>query len=388
MSARNSIPLSRRVRQMPPFLAMEVLEAAQAREQAGESIIHLELGEPDFPTPAPVLEAAARALADGETHYTHSLGILPLREAIAQWYLSRYGVTVSPEQVVVTSGTSAALCLVTAALLEPGEEILISDPRYACYPNFITAFGGRPVSFPIDAAEGFRYNAEAARAAITPRTRALLVNSPGNPTGAVQSRRTLQELAELGLPIISDEIYHGLEYGERAASILEVTDRAFVLDGFSKRFAMTGWRLGWLVAPRDCIRAIQTLQQNLFICAAAFAQWAGLAALRECAGDLERMREVYAARRAFMLERLRALGFPVAGEPSGAYYLLADARHRDTDSLRLSRRLLDEARIGVTPGVDFGPRAEGYLRFSYANHLDRLREGMERLARWVAAQGE
>jgi aspartate/methionine/tyrosine aminotransferase len=377
------IRLSRAAVATPPFLAMEVLEAAQEREAAGEGIVHLELGEPDFPTPEVVREAAFRALADGETHYTHSLGILPLREAIAAWYDRRYGVAVSPEQVIVTSGTSAGLCLLMAALLDPGDEILLSDPRYACYPNFVTAFGGRAVSFPIEPADGFRYDAERARGAITPRTRALLVNSPGNPTGAIQPREGLAALAELGVPLISDEIYHGLEYGERATSILEVTDRAFVLDGFSKRFAMTGWRLGWIVAPQECVRALQKLQQNLFICASSFVQRAGIAALGEAEPEVERMRLVYAERRAYLLSRLRELGFPIAGEPAGAYYLLADARHLDGDSLRLSRRLLDEAKIGVTPGVDFGPRAEGFLRFSYANSLDQIREGMDRLARWL-----
>jgi (5-formylfuran-3-yl)methyl phosphate transaminase len=385
MKPAGPIRLSRAAQAMPPFLAMEVLEAAQARERAGESIIHLELGEPDFPTPEVVREAAVRALADGETHYTHSLGIWPLREAIAEWYASRCRVEVSPERVIVTSGSSAGLCLLMAALIDPGDEVVLADPRYACYPNFVTAFGGRPVSFPLDAADGFRYHAEAARAAIAGRTRALLVNSPGNPTGAIQPRAALEALAGLGVPLIADEIYHGLEYGERAVSILEITDRAFVLDGFSKRFAMTGWRLGWLVVPPECVRAIQKVQQNLFICANAFVQRAGIAALREAGPDAERMRQVYAGRRAFMLARLRELGFPIAGEPAGAYYLLADSRHLDADSVRLSRRLLDEARIGVTPGVDFGPRAEGFLRFSYANHLDQLREGLDRLERWLQA---
>lgn len=388
MSASDPIQLSRAARQMPPFLAMEVLEAAQARERAGESILHLELGEPDFPTPAPVREAAVRALADGETHYTHSMGILPLREAIAERYRTRYGVAISPEQVIVTTGTSAGLCLAMAALLDPGDEILLSDPCYACYPNFVAAFGGRAVAFPLEAVDGFRYHAGAARERLTPRARALLVNSPGNPTGAVQSRADLQALADLGLPLIADEIYHGLEYGERATSVLEITERAFVLDGFSKRYAMTGWRLGWLVVPPDCVRAVRSLQQNLFICAGAFVQRAGIAALRECEADVEAMCRAYAERRAFMLAHLPGIGFPVGGEPSGAYYVLADARRYDTDSLRLSRRLLDEAKVAVAPGIDFGPHAEGFLRFSYANHLDALHEGIRRLTAWVRSHGQ
>jgi (5-formylfuran-3-yl)methyl phosphate transaminase len=214
-----------------------------------------------------------------------------------------------------------------------------------------------------------------------------MVNSPANPTAAVQSRETLAELAGLGIPVISDEIYHALEYGVRAHSMLEVTDRCFVLDGFSKRYAMTGWRIGWLVAPPEQVPALQRLQQNLFICAGSVAQHAGLAALREADSDVEVMRAEYARRRSVLLEGLRCLGFGIPAEPQGAYYLLADTRHLDGDSLRLARRLLEEARVGVTPGVDFGSRAEGHLRFSFASALPRIEEGLRRLEAWLGRPG-
>jgi len=377
-------PLSRAASALPPFLAMEALERAQALEREGADIVHLELGEPDFDPPEPVVRAASAAIAAGCTHYTHSLGIAELREAIAEYYRRRYAVTVDPGQVVVTSGSSAALCLVMALLLDPGDEVLLPDPRYACYPNLVTAHHGVPVSFPTSAAEGYRYDPAAVRARISSRTRAIVVNSPANPTGAIQDRETLAALAELGPPLISDEIYHGLEYERPAPSVLEVTDRAFVLDGFSKRYAMTGWRLGWLVAPRRYVRPLQALQQNLYICAGSVAQWAGLAALREGDGAVAAMRAEYARRREVMLAGLRSLDLPVPAPPAGAYYVLADARHLGRDSVRLASTLLIEAGVCVTPGADFGPAAEGHLRFSFAGAVERIAVGIERLRAWLA----
>ncbi|MBI3910573.1 MAG: pyridoxal phosphate-dependent aminotransferase [Armatimonadetes bacterium] len=379
--------ISRAARSIPPFLAMEVLERAQQLESEGADIVHLELGEPDFDVPECVRRAAEAAMREGRTHYTHSLGITVLREAIADAYQERYGVAVESGRIIITAGTSAGMCLLMAALLEPGDEVLLSNPRYPCYPNFVAAFNGVPISFPVSAANGFRYDPSEVRRRLTRRTAALLVNSPANPTGAIQPREVLAELAALGPPLISDEIYHGLEYGERAASVLEVTDHAFVLDGFSKRYAMTGWRLGWLVVPPEYVRPIQKLQQNLFICAGSVAQWAGVAALRQAGADVRRMQAEYAQRRRALLDGVRRLGFPVPGEPEGAYYVLADAHHVDRDSVRLAGRLLEEAGVAVTPGADFGPAAEGYLRFSFANALDRIAEGLRRLDAWLARRG-
>lgn len=394
----NHLPyLSRAAAAASPFLAMEVMERAQVMERAGIDVVHLEVGEPDFRVPECVADALASAARNGDTHYTHSLGKWELREAIAARYARIYGVTVSPEQVVVTSGTSGGLVLLTALLLNPEDEVLLPDPGYACYPNFVLAAHGVPRRVPTLASEGYRLDAAAVGSFLTERTRALLVNSPGNPTAAVQPRDALEALAQLSnqhphLALISDEIYHGLEYGAepghpvttRATSMLEVTNRCFVLDGFSKRYAMTGLRIGWLVAPPEYVPALQRLAQNLFISASSVAQAGALAALRGADADIERMRQEYARRRELMVSGLRRLGFGVPVSPAGAYYTLADARHLDSDSVRLAHRILDEAKVGVAPGIDFGPSAEGHLRFSFASASVRIEEGLHRLANWLA----
>ncbi len=377
---------SRSAAEVTPFLVMEILERAQELERAGVDIVHLEVGEPDFDCPPCVQAAAQAAISAGRTHYTHSLGTLALREEIARYYDRRYGVVVSPARIVVTTGSSGGLTLLMALLLEAGDEILLPDPGYACYPNFVRAFHGVPVFFPLDRSAGFRYDIGTVRRAATVRTRAVMVNSPANPTAAIQSRETLAALAGLGIPVISDEIYHGLEYGEPAATLLAITDSGFVLDGFSKRYAITGWRIGWLVAPEPLVPVLQCLQQNLFICAGSVAQEAALAALR--AGDeaVEAMRQEYDRRRGSLLAGLRALGFGLPVEPAGAYYVLADARHLDADSRRLAHRLLEEAHVGVAPGVDFGALAEGHLRFSFASAPGRIELGMGRLSEWLLRQ--
>ncbi|MBM3459010.1 MAG: pyridoxal phosphate-dependent aminotransferase [Armatimonadetes bacterium] len=362
---------------------MEILERAQELERAGTDIVHLEVGEPDFDCPACVTQAAEAAVRCGKTHYTHSLGNIALRSAISDYYRTRYRVEVDPGRILVTTGSSGALTLLMALLLDPGDSVLLPDPGYACYPNFIRAFHGQPVYFPVDEADGYAYQVAEIAAQRTPRTRAVLVNSPANPTAAIQSRETLRSLVELGIPVISDEIYHGLEYGVRAPSLLEVTDRGFVLDGFSKRYAMTGWRIGWLVAPGECVPALQRLQQNLYICAGSVAQEAALAALRGAEADVGRMRAEYDRRRLDLLDGLRRLNLGVAVEPRGAYYVLADARHLDPDSRRLAHRILEEAHVGVAPGVDFGTRAEGRLRFSFAASASRIAEGLDRLEGWL-----
>jgi len=236
---------STRAQNIPPFLVMDVLEKAQELQRAGADVIHLEVGEPDFATPAKITAAAIAALQQGQTHYTHSLGILPLREAIVAHYQKRYGVTLSPDQVIVTMGTSAGLLLILCALLNPGDEVILSNPAYACYPNFIRYIEGVPVSVPVYANEGFTLEPAAIRNKIGPHTRGILLNSPSNPTGTLLSADVLREIGQLGPYVVSDEIYHGLVYGEREHSILEFTDHAFVLNGFSKLYAMTGWRLGW-----------------------------------------------------------------------------------------------------------------------------------------------
>ena len=292
----------------------------------------------------------------------------------------------SPDQVIVTSGTSPAMLLLFSALLNPGDEVIISDPHYACYPNFIRFLGGSPVTVPVWEAEGFQFSPEAIAAKITSRTKAVLINSPSNPTGNLLSADRMAEIVSLGIPIISDEIYHGLVYADQEHSILEFTDHAFVLNGFSKAYAMTGWRLGYLIAPQEFIRPMQKIQQNLFISANAFVQWAGVTALREAEPDVTRMRTIYDERRKFMLRRLRELGLGIGVEPTGAFYVMANIRDFSNNSYQMAFDMLNRAHVGVAPGSDFGANGEGYLRFSYANSLENIEEGMNRLERYLKDQ--
>jgi aspartate/methionine/tyrosine aminotransferase len=368
---------------MTSFIVMDVLERAQELERAGIDIIHLEVGEPDFPPPACVGEAVSRALRDGHTHYTHSLGIIELREAIAGHYQGLYGVSVDPEQVVVTSGTSPAMLSMFSVLLEKGSQVIITDPHYACYPNFIRYLEGEAVTVRVHEEQGFQYPPGKVRRAITDKTRAILVNSPSNPTGTVISADRMREIACLGPHIISDEIYHGLNYGEKEHTILEFTDRAFVLNGFSKLYAMTGLRLGYLIAPRAFIPPLQKIQQNFFLAPNSVSQVAGVAALKEGWEDVTRMRDTYNQRRRYMIDRLREIGFSIPVEPTGAFYVFANAHWLSGDSYGLAFDILEKAHLGVTPGIDFGRGGEGYLRFSYANSLDNIREGLDRLDRYV-----
>ena len=378
---------SQRAQTVTPFLVMEILERAQEIQARGREVIHLEVGEPDFPTPSVVCEAGIRAIREGRTRYTHSLGLLPLREAIAEWYGRHYGVEVTPDRILVTPGTSPALLLVLCLLLDPGDEVLMGDPHYACYPNTVRMAGGRPVTVPAPAERGFQPDPADLAARLTGRTKAILVNSPSNPAGTLLAPEALAAVAELGPLVISDEIYHGLVYAGRARSVLEFTDHAVVINGFSKLFAMTGWRLGYAILPRELVRPIRNLQQNFVISAADFVQWAGLAALREAGAAVQEMVATYDRRRRFLVPRLREMGFGVTVEPTGAFYVLADARPFGSDSLALARTLLEETGVAVTPGIDFGPSAEGHLRFSYANGLDRIREGLDRIHAFLRREG-
>lgn len=372
-----------RADKIPPFLVMDVLERAKALEQKGEKVIHLEIGEPDFDTPKKISEAAIAAIKRGETHYTHSLGIYELRSAIAAHYKKRYGVKISPEQVIVTMGVSSALLLTLCALVNAGDEVILSNPTYACYPNFVRYIDGNPIFVPVFAENGFILEPDQIKERITSRTRAIIINSPSNPTGAVLPSDVMKDIVRLKPYIISDEIYHGLVYGEREHTILEFTDRAFVANGFSKLYAMTGWRLGYIIAPQEFVRPIQKSQQNLFICAGSISQWAGVSALTEEHPEINKMVTTYDKRRRFMVDGLRKLGLAVAKEPKGAFYMLADASHLSKDSHWLAFDILEKAKVAVTPGIDFGTNAEGFLRFSYANSIENIEEGFNRLKKYI-----
>ncbi len=376
--------ITERALNIPPFIVMDVLEKAHELEKAGQHIIHLEIGEPDFSTPACICQAAAKAIQDGCTHYTHSLGLNELREAICGHYDEKYGVHVTPDQIIITSGTSPALFMLFSTLLEPGEEIILSDPHYPCYPNFANFLKARPVFVDVEEGDGFQLRTEEIRKKMGARTRAILINSPSNPTGNLLSPEHMKAMTELGPYIISDEIYHGLVYEEKEHSILEFTNKAFVLNGFSKVYAMTGWRLGYIISPIEFVRPMQKIQQNFFISAGSISQWAGVAALQKASSDVEQMRSVYNQRRKYMIQRLRGLGFGLPVEPTGAFYMLVNAEHISRNSYELAFEMLEKARVAVSPGIDFGRNAEGYLRFSYANSLDNIKEGLDRIEHFLS----
>ena len=294
---------------------------------------------------------------------------------------------IDPGRIIVTQGTSPAMLTLFSTILHPGDRVILSDPCYACYPNFIEFAGGEVLSVPVYEADSFQYRVAAVQRMLEesgPETvRAIVVNSPSNPTGTVLDADRMKRLAGLGPWIVSDEIYHGLVYEDREHSILEFTDEAFVFNGFSKLYAMTGWRLGYIIAPERFVRPMQRLCQNFFISANAMAQWAGVAALTEAQADVERMVATYAERRVYMLGRLRAMGFRIDSHPVGAFYILVNASRLMRDSYRLAFHILENARVGVTPGIDFGCGAEGYIRFSYANSLENITRGMDRLEAYL-----
>lgn len=375
--------VSKRSIEIPPFLVMDVLERALDISASGDDVIHLEVGEPDFDTPANITEAGIMALRAGRTHYTSSTGIPELKTAISKNFEANYGVKVDPQRIIVTSGSSPAILLALAALLDHGDEIILSNPHYACYPNFVRFLGGTPVFINVYPEEGFQLSPHKVRQAITRRTKAIMINSPSNPTGTIIDPEHMRELADLEIPIISDEIYHGLVYEGKENTILEFTDKAFVINGFSKLFAMTGWRLGYVISLPEFVRPIQKMSQNFFISAADFVQYAGVEALTNSSDETSKMRQVFNQRRLLMLERLPKIGFEIRSAPVGAFYILADARQFSNDSYKFAFEILEDAKVGVAPGIDFGSNAEGFIRFSYTNSMEKIDEGLNRLERYI-----
>jgi len=383
--------ISERSSRLPPFYVMEILEKARAMELEGADVIHMEVGEPDFDTPEPVKEAACTALRKGMTRYTHSLGISQLREAIAAHYGRRYGVEVSTDNILVTNGTSPAMVLIFGALLNPGEELILSNPCYACYPNILEFVAGVPRYVDVYEEDGFKYRPSDIAQKLGYGAKGVMVNSPSNPTGIVLSEQDMTELVEAvgeRAFIISDEIYHGLVYEGQERSILEFTDKAFVLNGFSKLYAMTGWRLGYIISPPEFIRPLQKIQQNIHICANSFVQWAAVAALEETAEYTAEMVRTYDERRRFLLRRVREMGFGVTVDPTGAFYIFANAKKFTDDAYHFCLDVLENAGVAITPGIDFGSGGEGYVRFSYTNSLENLAEGASRLESYLKERGE
>lgn len=365
--------------EISPFFVMDVLERAKEIEAQGGRVVHFEVGEPDLPTPGIICDEAIRSIREGDTKYTSSLGISELREAISSDYRENYGVEVSPGTVIVTMGSSPALFLAMASLLNPGDEVIITDPHYACYPQIIKIAGGVPKPVRIYEEEGYQIDLNRVKKAISRRTKAILINSPSNPTGVVLEPDLMREISELGLYLISDEIYHGLVYDGVEHSAYEFTDKAFVVNGFSKLYRMTGWRLGYLIVPPDFIRPIQKLQQNLFISPNPFVQRAGILALHSAKAKVKEVVKIFGERRDRMMEGLRELGFEIRYEPRGAFYLFVNTEKLGNSSYRLAFDILEKAHVAVTPGIDFGQGGEGYLRFSYANSSENIDEGIRRL---------
>jgi aspartate/methionine/tyrosine aminotransferase len=367
-----------------PFHVMDILARAQALQAAGRDIIHLEIGEPDFSTPTPIVEAGVAALRAGHTHYTGALGLPALREAIAGFYASRWQATVEPARVVVTPGASGALLLALGLLAGPGDEVLMADPGYPCNRHFARFCEARAVSVPVDAGSGFQLSLDLIERHATAATRAVLVASPSNPTGTAISPGELERIhdwcALRGIALIVDEIYLALTYdgGEHSAARW---DDVFVINSFSKYFLMTGWRLGWLVAPAWALPALERLAQNLFLAAPTPAQHAALAAFTPAAlAELEARKAELQARRDFMLPELRARGFAVPITPQGAFYLYADSSAHTDNTFYFAQRLLEQVGVAVTPGVDFGThQSQRYLRVAYTQPLPRLREAVARL---------
>jgi aspartate/methionine/tyrosine aminotransferase len=379
--------IASRMAGIEPFHVMELMARAKALEAQGRDIIHMEVGEPDFPTPQPVIEAAQRFIAGGQVFYTHALGLPQLREAIAGFYASRYSVTVDPARIVVTAGASGALLLALGALISPGDEWLLADPGYPCNRHFVRLLEGVPRPLNVEAATGFQPTVEKVGAGWTAKTRGLLVASPNNPTGtliaAAELSRLWQTVRARGGAMIVDEIYHGLTYGVDARTALSISDDIIVINSFSKYFGMTGWRLGWLVAPPHLVRDIEKLAQNLFIAPSAPAQHAALAAFApETIAILEARREEFRARRDLLLPGLRQLGFRVGSEPQGAFYIYADSSELDKNSQALAAKLIEQAGVAATPGLDFGDNAPAsHMRFAYTVGTEKLAAGLERMDR-------
>lgn len=369
--------------EMTSFIVMDVLDKAKEMQAEGIDVIHLEVGEPDFDVPECVTDSVAKAYEEGRTHYTASIGDIELREEIATLYKKEYDVEIDPDQIIVTCGSSPAILFLMIMLCNSGSEVILSNPGYACYKNFVLAAHAHPVYVPLYAEDGFAYKIEDIKERINDKTVAIFINSPMNPTGALLSEQFMKEISTLGIPIISDEIYHGLVYEGKAHSILEFTDNAFVLNGFSKRFAMTGLRLGYIIAPKKYMPALTKLQQNFMICAGSTAQRAGIAALQDNSEYVRNMLNTYNERRIYMLKRLREMGFIIPKDPQGAFYIFADASKYTNDSLKFAFDILEKAHVGVTPGTDFGSRGEGYIRFSYANSIENIKEGLDRIETYI-----
>ena len=367
------------------FIVMDVLERAMEMERAGEEIVHMEVGEPDFPIPEPVKEAARRAIRDNLNSYSPSFGVWELREAIAAYYWERYGVDVNPERIFITPGSSPALMAAIKMLAEEhGKRVIYTDPGYPCYKNMARFLELDEAPIPVFEENGFKIEPDSLRG-----KGVLVINTPSNPTGTLLQREELEKIAERalseGMGIVCDEIYQGIEYAEGSATILEICDRAIVANGFSKFFTATGWRLGWVIVPEDKVRLFQCIAQNLFICAPTPLQYAAVECFRPEVLEIYRSYvEEYKRRRDYLIPSLKRLGFGISHTPQGAFYIFARVDRFTHDSFEFAMKALEEAKVAITPGRDFGENlTERYVRFSYATSIEKIKLGVERLEKWL-----
>ncbi|AUI09829.1 pyridoxal phosphate-dependent aminotransferase [Stenotrophomonas maltophilia] len=378
---------SRRSHEIAPFHVMSLLARAQALEQAGHDVIHLEIGEPDFTTAEPVVRAGQAALAAGHTRYTAARGLPALRQAISGFYRSHYGLDIDPERILVTPGGSGALLLASSLLVDPGRHWLLADPGYPCNRHFLRLVEGGAQLVPVGPDTAYQLTPSLVEQHWNADSVGALVASPANPTGTVLSADELAALSQTlharGGHLVVDEIYHGLTYGLDAPSVLQVDDSAFVLNSFSKYFGMTGWRLGWLVAPPSAVPDLEKLAQNLYISASSIAQHAALACFsEESMAIFEQRREAFRQRRDFLLPALRELGFRIEVEPQGAFYLYADVSAFTDDAQAFCAHFLETEHVAFTPGLDFGfHRANQHVRLAYTQEVPRLQEAVARIAR-------
>lgn len=387
--ADRALPLAQRMRGIAPFRVMELLARARALEAQGRSIVHMEIGEPDFPTPRAICEAGMRALEKGELYYTPALGLPALREKIAGFYKTRYGVEVSSGRIIITSGSSGALLLAVAVLVNPGEQVLLADPGYPANRHFVRMMEGEPVGVAVGPDSNYQLTPELLERRWGSRTVAALLASPSNPTGTLASVAAIREMAALAARrngvLIVDEIYHGLVYDSAAETALGISENIFIINSLSKYFQMTGWRLGWMVAPERYVREIDKLSQNIYLAAPTPSQYAALAAFEpDTLALLDARRDEFKARRDYLVPALRALGFDIPQMPQGAFYVYAGCGRLTQDSHAFAVDLLERAGVAITPGMDFGDNApQRHVRFAYTQSIGQLREGVRRISAFL-----
>ena len=383
--------LANRMSHIEPFHVMNLLAIAKELEAQGKEIIHMEIGEPDFVTPAPVMRAAEAAIKQGQTHYTPAVGLPALRERIAEFYKSTFNRDISPEQIIITPGASGALLLALGVLVNPDDKVVMSDPGYPCNRHFVRMFEGDPIGIPVDASTSYQLTVDTLRQSQTKDITAVMLASPSNPTGTLLTPDHIGEWINAAETnqyyLLMDEIYQGLVYGHEVTTVAGKSDHAFVINSFSKFFCMTGWRLGWLVVPAGYQREIDKLAQNIFLAPSTLAQYAAIAAFDdESIQILESQREEFKRRRDFLMPAIQELGFQLLVEPQGAFYLYADCSKFTDDSFEFCHTLLQRAGVAITPGKDFGShQSQRYVRFAYTTSLEQLEKGIDKIRRFLAA---